>query len=185
MDDTKIVNLYFGRNELAIEATKEKYGGLCMDIAYNLLSDRQDAEECVNDTYHAVWNSIPPQKPASLKAYLGRVVRNIAISRYRKNTAGKRYDGMALMLSELSECLPSHNSTERVFEGKQLTEFITAWLRGLEQNDRAAFVQRYWYGCPLKEIADKTASSAVYHATRMYDLRKSLKEYLEKEGVIL
>lgn len=185
MEDKKIIDLFFSRNELAIEAIGQKYGGLCMDIALNLLSNRQDAEECVSDTYHAVWNTIPPQNPASLRAFLGRLTRNIAISRFRKNTAGKRCEGLTVMLSELSECIPAASSTEQAAEGNHLTELMVSWLGGLDKEDRVLFVRRYWYGYSLKEIAEKTAGSAVYLATRMYDLRASLRAYLEKEGVTI
>ena len=183
MEDKKIIDLFFARSELALEAVKQKYGGLCYTIALNLLSLPEDAEECVNDTYHALWNTIPPQNPSSLGAYLGRLARNIAISRHRKNTAAKRDDGITLMLSELSGCIPSGIGTEQTAEANHLTELIGIWLNSLDREDRVLFVRRYWYGYSLKEIADKTASSAVYLATRMHKLRASLKEFLEKEGV--
>ena len=112
MEDERIIQLYNQRDEGAVQATREKYGGLCFRIALNLLSVREDAEECVNDVYFAAWRQIPPLLPASLGAFLGRVTRNLAISRYRASTAQKRDRGVGLLLSELEECLPDGNSLD-------------------------------------------------------------------------
>ncbi len=183
MEDNRIIDLLFARNELGLEAAKQQYGSLIKTIIRNLLTLPEDAEECENDTYHALWNTIPPQKPASLGAYIGRLARNTAISRYRKNTAETRSEAMTLMLSELSDCLPARATTESEAEGRELTRLIADWLQTLGQEDRVMFVRRYWYGYSLREIAEQTFSAAPYLATRMHNLRRSLKAYLEEEGV--
>ena len=107
MEDKQIIELYFQRNETAIAETANKYGAFCHKIAMNILSIREDAEECVNDTYHSVWNQIPPTNPNSFRSFLGRITRNLSISRFRTLRAQKRYAGMELMLSELEECIPT------------------------------------------------------------------------------
>ena len=183
MEDKRIIDLLFARNELGLEAAKQQYGSLIKTIIRNLLTLLEDAEECENDTYHALWNTIPPQKPHSLSAYMGRLARNIAVSRYRKNTAEKRSEAMTLMLSELSECLPAPRDTESEAEGRELTRLIADWLKTLGEDDRIMFVRRYWYGYSLREIAEQTFSAAPYLATRMHNLRRSLKAWLEQSGV--
>ncbi|MBQ2865197.1 MAG: RNA polymerase sigma factor [Clostridia bacterium] len=183
MEDKRIIDLFFERSELALEAAKQKYGDLCHAVARRLLTLPEDAEECVSDTYLALWNTIPPQNPASLKAYICRLVRNAAVSRYRKNTANKRDEGITVMLSELSECVPASSTVEQEIEGIQLTEHIHNWLNTLSKDDRVVFVRRYWYGYSLREIAEQTYSALPALTTRMYNLRRSLKAYLEEEGV--
>ena len=185
MEDKRIIDLLFERNELALDAARQKYGGMCQSIARRLLTLPEDAEECVNDAYLALWNTIPPQKPQSLSAYIGRLARNIAISRHRKNTAGKRYEGITLMLSELSECVPAAADTESEVEGVLLSRYIGSWLQTLDKADRVMFLRRYWYGYSLKEIAGQTFSATPYLASRMFELRKSLRAWLEKEGVTI
>jgi RNA polymerase sigma-70 factor (ECF subfamily) len=183
MEDKCIIDLLFKRDEQGLEEARQRYGSLIKTIIRNLLTLPEDAEECENDTYHALWNTIPPQKPHSLSAYMGRLARNIAVSRYRKNTAEKRSEAMTLMLSELSECLPAPATTESEAEGRELTRLIADWLKTLEEDDRIMFVRRYWYGYSLREIAEQTFSAAPYLATRMHNLRRSLKAWLEQSGV--
>ena len=185
MEDKRIIDLLFERNELALDAARQKYGGLCQSIARRLLTLPEDAEECVNDAYLALWNTIPPQNPRSLSAYIGRLARNIAISRHRKNTADKRHEGITLMLSELSECIPASADTESEAECTLVSQYIGSWLQTLDKEDRVIFLRRYWYGYSLKEIAEQTYSATPYLATRMFELRKSLRAWLEKEGVTI
>ncbi len=183
MEDKCIIDLLFKRDEQGLEEARQRYGSLIKTIIRNLLTLPEDAEECENDTYHALWNTIPPQKPHSLGAYMGRLARNIAVSCYRKNTAEKRSEAMTLMLSELSECVPASSTVEQEIEGRQLTEHIHNWLNTLSKDDRVMFVRRYWYGYSLREIAEQTFSAAPYLATRMHTLRRSLKAWLEQSGV--
>ena len=185
MEDEAIVALYHARDQQAIAETADKYGGYCHTIALHILTVREDAEECVNDTWHAAWRHMPPDRPRSLRAYLGRIVRNLSISLYRRRRAKKRYDGMEQMLSELSECIPSADSVEQAVERAELTRHIADWLDSLPADDRSLFVRRYWYGEPLKELAAACGCPPARLAQRMLRLRRSLRDVLTAKGVVL
>lgn len=185
MEDQQIIALYHGRDESAIAETDRKYGFFCRTIAMNILSVREDAEECVNDTWHAAWTKMPPELPRSLKAFLGRITRNLSISRFRASHAQKRYNGLELMLSELEECVPSSASVEKVVEQKELGGFISDWLETLPEDDRILFIRRYWYGDAAKMLAAERKCSENQIVQRMRWLRGRLKTYLETRGVIL
>lgn len=185
MDDKQIIDLYFQRNETAITETATKYGAFCHKIALNILSIREDAEECVNDTYHSVWNQIPPTNPCSFRAFLGRITRNISISRFRALRAKKRYNGIELMLSELEECVPDSSNVEQTIEAKELSSYINAWLYIQSEKDAVVFIRRYWYGDSVQDLAKKSGTTAAKMAQTMLRLRKSLKAYLEQKGVSL
>ena len=185
VDDKQIIELYFERNEQAIKETEKKYGRFCHCIAMNVLGIHEDAEECVNDTYYSVWKQIPPTIPEIFKVYLGRITRNLSISRFRAMRAKKRYSSMEIMLSELNDCVPSSVNVEQSIEVMQLSEYISQWLDGLSEEDRALFVRRYWFGDEVQELAKKYGISAAKMAQRMLRLRKSLKAALEKKGVAL
>lgn len=185
MVDEEIVSLYLARKEEAIRETDRKYGAYCRQISKNILTVREDAEECVNDAYHAAWTHIPPDEPVSLKTYLGRLIRNLAIGRYRKNHAAKRYAGTEILLSELEDCVPGAASPERAAEAKELTEELTNWLRSLEAEDRILFLRRYWYGVSVKQLAQERGCKPNAAAQRLYILRGSLRGYLIAKGVEL
>lgn len=185
MEDREIIELYFRRDEQAISETAAKYGAFCRRISQNILSVDADAEECVNDAYLHVWNTIPPQKPDNLGAWLGRVVRNCCYDRYRKNRRQKRYAGMVELLDELEECIPSPDTVERRLEEEELTAAVNLWLTSLAKNDRILFVRRYWQGDALKLLAEETGISSAAMAKKMYRLRQALKAALEKEGYFL
>lgn len=185
MDDKQIIDLYFSREEQAIQETDYMYGSFCRRIAMNILSIREDAEECVNDTYFSVWSQIPPTIPESFKAFLGRITRNISISRFRAMRAKKRYNGAEVLLSELNDCIPSSESVEEQIEAKQLSEYISAWLDSLSDEDEALFVRRYWFGDAVQDLADKCGIKPAQMAQRMLKLRRSLKAVLEQRGVAL
>ena len=183
MDDSQIVALYFRRDENAITETDRKYGPFCRRVAENILTAREDAEECVNDTYHAAWNAIPPEEPRSLRAFLGRIVRNLSISRWRAGRAKKRYHGMEVLLSELDDCVPAGDSPAEELDRAALAEAIGAWLEGLPAEDRRLFLRRYWYGDGVNLLAEETGRTPNQMARRMLRLRKSLRQALEAEGV--
>ena len=182
MEDSKIVELYLKRDESAISESDRKYGRFLSYLAKNILS-REDAEECVNDTFLTAWNRIPPIIPDSLKAFLGRIVRDLSISKYRANHAAKRYSGMDVLLSELEECLPASDSVDESVERNVLSGIIKDWLSTLPPESRSLFVRRYWYGDSVKELAFESGCSQNTMAQRMFNLRKALKETLEKEGI--
>ena len=185
MEDNQIIELYFSRDESALTETANKYGTFCLRIAMHVVNVREDAEECVNDTYHAAWNQIPPIRPDSFKAFLGRIVRNFAISKYRAMHARKRFNGLEVMLSELKDCIPSTESVEQEIEAKELTEYINAWLAGLKPEDRALFVCRYWYGDEVRDLAKRCGVTGTRMTQRMLRLRRKLKAFLEEKGVVL
>ena len=185
MEDQQIIELYFKRDESALTETAKKYGTFCLRIAMNVLSVREDAEECVNDTYHTAWNQIPPTKPDSFKAFLGRIVRNFSISKYRALHAKKRFNGLEVMLSELNDCVPAAENIEQELEAKELTEYINTWLEGLTVEDRALFVRRYWYGDEVRNLAKRCGISAAQMSQKMLRLRRKLKAFLEEKGVVL
>ncbi len=185
MDDKQIIALYFERNEQAIKETEDKYGMFCYHIARNVLGIHEDAQECVNDTYYTVWKQIPPTIPEIFKVYLGRITRNLSISRFRAMRAKKRYSSMEVMLSELNDCVPSPSNVEQTIEVMQLSEYISEWLDSLSEEECALFVRRYWFGDEVQELAKKYGITAAKMAQRMLRLRKSLKVALEQKGVAL
>jgi len=170
MEDQAIIELYFARSEDAVGETDRKYGAFCRRIALNILSLREDVEECVNE------------RPVSLRAFLGAITRNLSVARWRAEYAQKRFNGMELMLSELNECLPARESTEAAADCAQLAETIAVWLRGLEPDDRTLFVRRYWYGDAVKALAKEYGAGENQMAQRMRRLRARLKTALEEGG---
>ncbi len=185
MEDEAIVRLYWDRDEAAIAETDRKYGPFCHRMALNILSVREDAEECVSDTWQRAWETMPPQLPRSLMAYLGRIVRNLSLSRYRAQHALKRFAGQEALLSELGDCLPGPETVEGAVEGRRLTQAVTKWLDALPREERILFLRRYWYGDPLQELAGHTGTTPAKLAQRMLRLRRSLKAHLEREEVEL
>ena len=179
MTDESIIELYFARNEAALTETDRSYGAFCRRIALNILTIIEDAEECVNDTYLKAWNSIPPTRPNSLRAFLGGITRNLSISRYRANHAEKR--GTALLFSELGECLPEPAS-EGDFDERHLVQTINEWLRSLPDAERALFVRRYFSGDDVKTLAKLCGVTQNHMAQKMFRLRKKLRDRLESEG---
>lgn len=185
MEDSRIIELFQRRDEQAIAETRRKYGGYCHQIAFNLLSVREDAEECVSDALFAAWRQIPPVFPQSLRAFLGRITRNLSISRYRAGAAKKRSSGMEDLLLELEDCLPDGNDLESQVDTRALAGLISRWLDTLTPRDRELFVRRYWYGDSLVDISAAMEETPQELAQRTFRLRKMLKRLLEKEGYSL
>lgn len=185
MDDREIITLYQSRDETAITETDRKYGPFCRRVAENILTVREDAEECVSDTYHAAWNAIPPQEPRSLRAFLGRIVRNLSLDRWRAGRARKRYNGVEVLLSELEDCVPDGETAEEALDRRALGETISRWLDGLPEEERRLFLRRYWYGDAVKTLAEEAGCTENQMAQRMLRLRKQLRRVLEAEGVDL
>jgi len=185
MNDNEIIALYWSRDERAISETDIKYGRFCKTIAVNILTVHEDAEECVNDTYHKAWTVIPPQRPEQFRAWLGRVVRNISLNLWNRNHAQKRNQGMETLMSELEECVPSSVSVDNEIDDIELGHLISKWLRSIPDEERMFFIIRYWNGVPLKEVAEKYGIGADKLAQKMLRLRKSLRSALEKEGISL
>ena len=183
MEDSTIVALYWNRKEEALQLTQEAYGGYCMQIALRILGDAEDARECVNDTYTAAWNSIPPNSPENLKTYLGKLTRRICLKRWRCRDAQKRGSGeMDLSLEELGECIPAGVSLEEQLMGRELSESLNRFLEKLPRPQRQTFVLRYWYGCSVREIGSRFGFSKSKVESMLHRTRKKLAEHLRKEG---
>ncbi len=185
MEDSQIVALYHQRDEQAITESSRKYGALCSRIAKNILSSREDAMECVNDTWFAAWRRMPPDEPRCLGAFLGRITRNLSISRWRGSHAKKRCRGMEILLSELDECIPAANDVEHAVEQQELTRLLEQWLDSLPPEDCALFVRRYWYGDAVHALAREYRRTPNQMAQKMMRLRAALKRFLEQEGVCI
>ena len=185
MEDSAIIALYFDRNEDAIRETDKKYGAFCRKVAFNILSVNEDTEECISDTYMKVWNLIPPERPIKFMAWLGKIVRNTALGMYTKLHAKKRFNGMELMLDELSDCIPSDVSLEKELEDKEITETINTWLKSISTEERYLFTRRYWYGDAVNELAKQQKVSPHTITQRLYRIRERLKVYFEKEGIAI
>ena len=183
MDDKTIVDLYFLRNEDAIGLTEEKYGPYCYSIAYNILSNREDAQESVSDTYMAAWNSIPPRRPSVLSAFLGKLTRHISIDRWRQRTAAKRGGGeVAVALEELSECVAGLQNIELEYERKELMKAYTRFLKELPETERRVFLGRYWYMESIEAIATKFGFSQSKVKMLLQRTRIKLRLRFEEEG---
>lgn len=186
MEDSKIIELYWSRSESAIAESSRKYGSYCRYIAYNILHNNEDSEECVNDTYLRAWNAMPPQRPNKLSAFLGKITRNLSLNRLEKQSAKKRGEGQVpLALEELSECIPSAASVEQAVDDILLTEALNGFLAGLSEDKRKIFMRRYWYLCSVKEIASDFNMSESNVKVTLFRLRGELKQILEKEGIVL
>lgn len=179
MDDATIIQLYFDRNEKAITATADKYGGYCTSIANNILNNQEDADECVNDMYLKTWNTIPPHRPQMLSTFLGKIVRNLAFNRYKQNTADKRGSGeIALVLDELAECVSGKDDVEQAYEHKELVETINNFLSTLPVEKRNIFVCRYWYTESISDIAARYGMNYAAVSMTLNHLRNKLHNYL-------
>lgn len=185
MEDRRIVELYWQRSEAAIAETQTKYGKYCHYIAYNILSDDGDAEECVNDTYLKAWDSMPPHKPTKLSTFLGKITRNLALNRLEAQKAAKRGAGVVpIALDELTECI-TDNETSDPTDEIALRGALNRFLRALPEETMIVFLQRYWYFASVKEIAANRGISETNVKVILHRARGKLKSFLEKEGIII
>ena len=185
MDDRDIIALFQQRNEAAVSEAAEKYAGYCRGIARRILQNPEDAEEAVNDTWLAAWNSIPPHDPACLKTYLGRLTRNISLNTVRARQTLKRgADGVSAAYEEMEELLASSQDVEADYAVQELTEAINAFLGRLSDTERIVFVRRYWYMQPIVQIASDFGFSENRTAVMLFRLRKKLYAKLKKEGFL-
>ena len=184
MEDTKIIDLYWQRSDRAIPETDRKYGSYCHAVAYNICHDREDAEECVNDTYLRAWNSMPDERPSMLRAFLGTISRNLALDRYRRVSRNKRGGGeVELALAELDECVPSLLTVERQILVRELSEAIDSFLSALSETDRTVFVSRYWYLASVAEISERLGCSQGKVKMMLHRTRERLRNFLKEEGL--
>lgn len=186
MEDQEIYALYWKRSEQAIAATHQKYGTWCHGIAYRILNIKEETEECVSDTYLTVWNNIPPQRPQVFRAWLGKITRNLALTRYRKLHASKRGGGeTALALDELSYCVSGSQGPESELESQEIVRVINEFLASLPETQRHIFMRRYWHMSSIQEIASNFRMSESKVTSMLFRMRKQLRALLEKEGVAL
>ena len=184
MEDSHIIQLFFDRMESAVEALSVKYGKLCYRIAYNVLTNHADAQECENDTYLRVWDTVPPIWPDNLRAYVSRIVRNLALDRVRYQNRQKRSVATDWTLSELSECIPSSVSVEADADDT-VVQALTSYLNTLDDLTRVLFIRRYFYMDSVEMLARQFGMNASSVSTRLTRTRARLKAYLEREGIVL
>ena len=183
--DERIIELFFERSEQAICELDSKYGKLCHTLSYNIVNDRQDAEECVNDAYLGAWNAIPPAKPNPLQAYICRIVRNLSLKRYYRKEAAKRSSAYEVAMEELEPYLSAPDTVEAEIETKELAHIIECFLDSLNEENCVIFVRRYWFLDTYAEIAKRVGLSEKNVSVRLTRIRQQLKEYLMEREVFL
>ena len=185
MEDQNIIALYFARKEQAIAETDRKYGSYCYSIANGILRDPEDSKETVSDTYMAAWKAIPPEKPRFLKAFLGRISRNLSLNRWAARNAAKRGKGeIPLALEELSECLTAGPTTEEAYDAAELRQALQKFVSGLPRVEKQIFLCRYWYLESNSQIARRFGYSEIKVGTTLCRTRKKLKKHLMQEGLL-
>ncbi len=186
MEDERIVKLYWDRDEAAIRETDARYGRYLWTIAYHVLADREDSDECVNDSYYKAWSVMPPHRPTSLSSFLGRIVRQLAVDRFRRRTAQKRAPSeYILSLDELAECVSGGEEPHETAELRALAQAVSEYLRELPRETRDAFLWRYYFLDPVQGIADRLDASESQVKSMLHRTRVGLRAHLEKEGFSL
>ena len=186
VEDQQIVELFFTDPNSALEELRSKYENYCHTVAFNILGNNEDCEECLNDTLLRVWNSIPPNKPTNLSAYVAKITRNLALDKLRKSNAGRRGGGESqIALDEIGDIIRSSNDLERIEESKEITESINRFLELLSKTERGVFLRRYWMMEPVAVIASTYGMSLSKASSMLHRLRQRLRKHLEKEGIYL
>lgn len=186
MTDEKIIQLFFQRNEVAIDETNKKYGPYCFQIANNILNNREDSEECLNDTWIKAWNSIPPARPQHFKLFLAKIVRNLSFNKYKAKYTHKRGKGeVALVLDELEECIAGQSEVETLVIAEELQTTINGFVRGLPEKEGNVFIRRYFYSDSIKDISKRYHISENHVRVMLNRTRNKLRVRLEKEGYFL
>ena len=186
MDDRRIVELFLERSEEAILETDIKYGRYCHKIAFNVLGNDEDSEECVNDAYMRAWGSIPPNEPDSMASYIGRITRNLTLDKLRQKQSDKRGNGeVPVVLDELAECVSGHDELERRQDSAEIAAAIDSFLDELNSMERGVFMRRYWMMEPIADVANRYDISVSKTTTMLFRLRNRLKKHFMKEGIPL
>lgn len=183
MEDKRIIEMFFDRNETAISELNKSYGKLFRQLANNILCDCDDSEECVNDAYLKVWNSIPPKEPEYLCSYVCKIVRNNALNMLKSRTSKKRGNNQNILLSELQECIASSNNVDDAIDEKQLVQLINNWLSKQNDVSRNLFISRYFSMESVEMLSKKYAMHKNSVSVKLHRLRENLKSYLESEGI--
>ena len=186
MEDARIVELYWERDEAAIAESSAKYGGYCYQIAFRILALREDAEECVGDTWLRAWNAMPPQRPGILSAFFGKLTRNLSLDRWRRERAAKRGGGQVeVALQELEDCLPDCRVPDQELDARETADLISTFLRTQPELDRRLFVRRYFHLEALSSLGKRFGLTESQVKSRLYRTRQKLKLLLEHEGVAI
>lgn len=185
MEDHKIIELFWLRDEDAIHQSSQKYGRYCKSIALRILANAESSDECVNDTWLKAWNAIPPQHPSILRTFFGAITRNLSLNRVRDLSCEKRGGGqVVLVLDELTECMPNRSSPESILEDREITASIERWLETLAKEKRVVFICRYWHCDRVSDIASRMGWTESKTNSLLQRLRVSLKNHLELEGIL-
>ena len=185
IDDEKIIDLFFERSEQGIRELDNKYGAVCHNLSYNIVNNRQDAEECVNDAYLGAWNAIPPEKPDPLLTYLCKIVRNISLKMYYRKEAAKRSSTYTIAMEEIEACISAPNTVETEFEARELARVIESFLDTLTIENRVIFMRRYWFSDSCKDIARSVGLTEKNISVRLTRIRQKMKKYLIEREVFI
>ena len=185
MTDEEIVELYFSRNQTALSATAERYGGFLRAVSVNILHNGRDAEECVNDAYLGAWNAIPPARPSPLLPYIAKIVRNVSLNAYWKKAAAKRNSRYTVALEELEACFADSKTVETEIEAREFARILGAFLDTLSPENRVIFLRRYWFADGYREIAALLGLSEKAVSVRLTRIRGKMRRYLQEREVFL
>lgn len=185
IDDEKIIEMFFERSEQGLRELDNKYGKICHNLSYNIVSNRQDAEECVNDAYLGAWNAIPPAQPNPLLAYLCKIVRNISLKIYYRKEAAKRSSHYTIAMEEIEACIADPNTVEAEIEARELARIIESFLDTLTVENRVIFMRRYWFSDSCKDIAEFVGLTEKNISVRLTRIRQKMKEYLAEREVFV
>ena len=185
LNDDEIVQLYFERSEESIAQSEEKYGRLCRSVIRRILPDERDAEECLSDLWVRVWNSIPPERPRALGAFLARIARNLALDRLSYNHAEKRASALTEAFEELEPCLVGADDSQQQAEAAEFNAWIRKFLAVQSRDNRVFFVRRYWYGESISEIAEACRCSEEKVKSSLFRTRNRLREAMKKEDIAI
>ena len=185
IEDEKIIDLFFNRSEKAIQELDIKYGKVCHKLSYNILNNKQDAEECVNDAYLGAWNAIPPTRPNPLLSYIVKIVRNISLKIYWRKEAAKRSSHYTIAMEEIEACIAAPNTVEAEIETRELARIIEDFLNTLMVENRVIFMRRYWFSDSYKDIAEFVGLSEKNISVRLTRIREKMKQYLIEREVFV
>ena len=185
IDDEKIIDLFFERSEQGIRELDNKYGTVCHNLSYNIVNNRQDAEECVNDAYLGAWNAIPPERPNPLLSYIVKIVRNISLKIYWRTEAAKRSGHYTIALEEIEGCIADQKTVEDEIEARELARIIEEFLDTLTLENRVIFMRRYWFADSYKDIAEFVGLSEKNISVRLTRIREKMKQYLIEREVFV
>ncbi len=181
LEDAKIIELFFNRDEQGISELDTKYGKLFYKLSYNILQDREDAEECVNDSYLGAWYKIPPEKPFSLATYICKIVRNLSLKKYYGDTAQKRDSRLCVAMEEMEDCLADMNGPEAQMEAQELSALLEKFLDTLTEENRVIFLRRYWFGESCRDIGTYVGMTEKNVSVRLTRIREKMKNYMKKQ----